>query len=192
MWMWTCKFLYADQKSVVTRSCGLFTVAGLLCVRQSLKTHQPVDELKKGPFTLQVQVLEYRKMDGGVEVDVHLSATSRTGSLVWESVMTLLSPNELCTASMSEFVLLFDPGDRNRLNPAQPLRCSASMFWQWRQSTRSLKMWSGWSSGFPGSLACRPCGHPLTSPPVGSWLCQPGSSAATLPACGCCLSAWPK
>ncbi|XP_031156481.1 uncharacterized protein si:ch211-12e13.1 isoform X2 [Sander lucioperca] len=69
--------------------------AGLVRVRQSLKTLQPVDELKKGPFTLQVRVLEYRQIDAGVEVDVCLSATSRTGSPVWESVLTLLSKNKL-------------------------------------------------------------------------------------------------
>ncbi|XP_061674117.1 uncharacterized protein si:ch211-12e13.1 isoform X1 [Syngnathoides biaculeatus] len=67
---------------------------GLVCVRQSIKTHQPVDELKRGPFTLQVQVLVYRPMDVGVEVDVLLSATSRSKSLVWESILTLLSKNK--------------------------------------------------------------------------------------------------
>lgn len=64
-------------------------------MRQTLKTLQPVDELKKGPFTLQVQVLVYRQIAAGVEVDVHLSATSRTGCPVWESVLTLLSQNQL-------------------------------------------------------------------------------------------------
>ncbi|KAM7018078.1 uncharacterized protein LKV04_001724 [Tautogolabrus adspersus] len=65
--------------------------AGLVCVRQSLKTLEPVDELKKGPFMLRVRVLEYRQLDAGVEVDICLCATSRTGRLVWESVLTLLS-----------------------------------------------------------------------------------------------------
>lgn len=68
-------------------------------MHQSLKTLQPVDELKKGPFMLQVRVLEYRRIDAGVEVDVRLSATSRTGCPVWESVLTLLSPNKLNKAS---------------------------------------------------------------------------------------------
>ncbi|KAM8887511.1 uncharacterized protein AB9W97_014049 [Spinachia spinachia] len=68
--------------------------AGLSCVRQRLKTLQPVDELKKGPFMLQVRVQEYRLVDAGVEVDLGLSATSRTGCPVWESVLTLLSKNE--------------------------------------------------------------------------------------------------
>lgn len=68
-------------------------------MHQSLKTLQPVDELKKGPFMLQVRVLEYRRIDAGVEVDIRLSATSRTGCPVWESVLTLLSPNKLHKAS---------------------------------------------------------------------------------------------
>ncbi|XP_040011543.1 uncharacterized protein si:ch211-12e13.1 [Xiphias gladius] len=69
--------------------------AGLVLVCQSLKTLQPIDELKKGPFMLQVQVLEYRQTDAGVEVDIRLSATSRSGCPVWESVLTLLSKNKL-------------------------------------------------------------------------------------------------
>ncbi|XP_042343470.1 uncharacterized protein si:ch211-12e13.1 [Plectropomus leopardus] len=68
--------------------------AGLLRVRQSLKTLEPVDELKRGPFMLQVRVLEYRQLDAGVEVDICLSATSRSGCAVWESVLTLLSKNK--------------------------------------------------------------------------------------------------
>lgn len=64
-------------------------------MRQTLKTLQPVDELKKGPFLLQVEVLEYRQTEEGAEVDLRLSATSRTGSLVWESILTLLSRNKL-------------------------------------------------------------------------------------------------
>lgn len=77
----------------------MLSPAGLIRVRQSLKTHQPVDELKKGPFMLQVRVLEYRQVDAGVEVDICLSATSRCGSPVWESVLTLLSKNKLHKAS---------------------------------------------------------------------------------------------
>lgn len=68
-------------------------------MRQSLKTLQPVDELKKGPFMLQVQVLGYQQTDVGVEVDISLSATSRSGCPVWESVLTLLSKNKLHTSS---------------------------------------------------------------------------------------------
>lgn len=48
-----------------------------------------MDELKKGPFTLGAAVLAYRQTEAGVEADIRLSAASRTGSLVWESVLTL-------------------------------------------------------------------------------------------------------
>lgn len=44
---------------------------------------------------LQVRVLEYRHVYAGVEVDICLSATSRSRSPVWESVLTLLSKNKL-------------------------------------------------------------------------------------------------
>ncbi|XP_035496501.2 uncharacterized protein si:ch211-12e13.1 isoform X3 [Scophthalmus maximus] len=73
--------------------------AGLVPVCQSLKTHQPIDELKKGPFMLQVQVLLYRQIDAGVEVDICLSANSCSGSPVWESVLKLLSKNKLHKAN---------------------------------------------------------------------------------------------
>ncbi|XP_020561861.1 uncharacterized protein LOC101159593 isoform X3 [Oryzias latipes] len=65
--------------------------AGLLRMRQSMQTLQPVDELKKGPFSLQARVLGYRQTPAGVEVDIRLSATSRSGSTVWESGLTFLS-----------------------------------------------------------------------------------------------------
>lgn len=73
---------------------GRSTFAGLVRVSQSLKTLEPVDELKKGAFTLQVRVLEYRHIDAGVEVDIFLSATSCTGRPVWESILTLLSKHK--------------------------------------------------------------------------------------------------
>ncbi|KAK2837693.1 hypothetical protein Q5P01_014905 [Channa striata] len=79
---------------VVTNGNFRLSPAGLVLVRQSLKTLEPVDELKKGPFTLQVRVLEYRHVDTGVEVDICLSATSYTRRPVWESVLTLLSKNK--------------------------------------------------------------------------------------------------
>ncbi|XP_028269127.1 uncharacterized protein LOC114440809 [Parambassis ranga] len=75
--------------------------AGLVRVRQSVKTLQPIDELKKGPFMLRIQVLAYQQTDAGVEVDVCLSATSRSGCLVWESVLTLLSKSKSHTSSSS-------------------------------------------------------------------------------------------
>ncbi|XP_011613742.1 uncharacterized protein [Takifugu rubripes] len=76
--------------------------AGLHRLRQTLRTFEPVDELKKGPFTLQAGVLTYRQTEACVEVDIRLSATSRTGSLVWESVLTLVSQDKQQGSSRSQ------------------------------------------------------------------------------------------
>ncbi|XP_017270076.1 uncharacterized protein si:ch211-12e13.1 isoform X2 [Kryptolebias marmoratus] len=73
--------------------------AGLVRVRQTLRTLQPIDELKKGPFTLQVRVQGYEQTDAGVEVDICLAAVSRSGCPVWESILTLLSTNRRHKAS---------------------------------------------------------------------------------------------
>lgn len=58
-------------------------------------TLQPVDELKKSPFTLEAAVLGYRQVEEGAEVDVRLSARSHRGGPVWESILTLLSRKQL-------------------------------------------------------------------------------------------------
>ncbi|XP_056150546.1 uncharacterized protein si:ch211-12e13.1 isoform X2 [Lampris incognitus] len=79
---------------ILTASNFRLNPAGLVRVRQSLRTLQPIDELKKGPFILYGQVLEYRPVDAGVEVDVSLSATSHSNYLVWQSVLTLLSKSK--------------------------------------------------------------------------------------------------
>uniref|UniRef100_A0AAV2MSF4 Uncharacterized protein n=1 Tax=Knipowitschia caucasica TaxID=637954 RepID=A0AAV2MSF4_KNICA len=68
--------------------------AGLVRVRQSIRSLQPVDELKKGLFQVRASVLVYRAVSGGEEVDIALSASSRNQSPVWESVLTLLSQTE--------------------------------------------------------------------------------------------------
>ncbi|XP_035234470.1 uncharacterized protein si:ch211-12e13.1 isoform X2 [Anguilla anguilla] len=64
---------------------------GLVRVGQTLRTFQPVDELKKGPFSLQAGVVEYRAVERGVEVDIKLSAADRADLPVWEANVTLLS-----------------------------------------------------------------------------------------------------
>lgn len=51
-----------------------------------------MDELKRGTFSLQARVLEYRTVSAGVEVDLALTA-SRDQQTVWSSTLTLLSPN---------------------------------------------------------------------------------------------------
>ncbi|XP_019740880.1 uncharacterized protein LOC109525069 [Hippocampus comes] len=92
---------------------------GLVCVRQSIKTHQPVDELKKGPFTLQIQVLVYRTVDVGVEVDVLLSSISRSKNLVWESILTLLSENKCHQANNENEVVLAGQNSEAVLPPVR-------------------------------------------------------------------------
>lgn len=64
-------------------------------LRQSVTTLQPVDELKKGPFSLQAFILGYRQVEEGVEVEVCLSAGSQGAGPVWRSVLTLLSRKQL-------------------------------------------------------------------------------------------------
>ncbi|CAL8346308.1 unnamed protein product [Lota lota] len=76
---------------VLTSSHFALNPAGLVRVRQTLRTLQPIDELRKGRFTLHARVLEYRTVSSGAEVDILMSATSRCGQLVWESTLTLLS-----------------------------------------------------------------------------------------------------
>lgn len=92
-------FIILCVLQVLKENCQTLSVLnvflGLVHVRQSLKTFQPIDELKKGPFTLRVQVLGYQPTDLGVEVDICLSATSRSRCVVWESILTLLSENKL-------------------------------------------------------------------------------------------------
>lgn len=50
-----------------------------------------MDELKRGMFSLQARVLEYRTVSAGVEVDLALTA-SRDQRTLWSSTLTLLSP----------------------------------------------------------------------------------------------------
>lgn len=64
-------------------------------LRQSVTSLQPVDELKKGPFSLQAAVLGYRRVEEGVEVEVRLSAGSQGAGPVWQSVLTLLSRKQV-------------------------------------------------------------------------------------------------
>lgn len=114
--------------------------AGLTRVRQSIRTLEPIDELKKGPFQLRCSVLVYRTVRGGVEVDIGLSATSRMQRLVWESVLTLMSPSKEhreTTAAASENEEL--TGGQSELKqvemkvPRLPVMvCSSSDFSLWR------------------------------------------------------------
>ncbi|KAJ0019592.1 hypothetical protein NQD34_007161 [Periophthalmus magnuspinnatus] len=111
--------------------------AGLVQVRQSIRTLQPIDELKKGPFGVRASVLVYRGLSGGVEVDIGLSAMSRNQSLVWESVLTLLSKNKThggtttVSQSKSEDVQL-NPKQVTLTLPKFPMMPCSSDFSPWR------------------------------------------------------------
>lgn len=156
-----CPFLFyrcAYKSSEMKWSWWWNTSAGLLRVHQTSKTLQPVDELKKGPFMLQVQVLDYRQIDAGAQADVRLSATSRTGCLVWESVLTLQSQNKLHKADrclprkeneceFSGFFKAFIMSRRKRFlvtfpRPDRPAR------WAWARKREAGRAQS--------SLGCRP------------------------------------
>nr|XP_043881124.1 uncharacterized protein si:ch211-12e13.1 isoform X1 [Solea senegalensis] len=123
--------------------------AGLVRVCQILKTLQPIDELKKGPFTLQVRVLVYRQTDVGVEVDVCLSATSRSGSLVWESVLTLLSKKRLHRDDRG----LTQTGHESR-PPDDTNQVELSVLWR----TNPLSSWSFSDSSLHRLLSLSPVG----------------------------------
>ncbi|KAF6716969.1 Immediate early response 3-interacting protein 1 [Oryzias melastigma] len=119
---------------------------GLVRVRQSLQTLQPVDELKKGPFSLQARVLGYQQTRAGAEVDIRLSATSRSGSTVWESVLTFLSEGRGEQAS----------GNEKLVELQAPWRASFQSSWSFSScspqqifslAARFLSLGSGTASG---------------------------------------------
>ncbi|XP_066513898.1 uncharacterized protein [Hoplias malabaricus] len=71
---------------------------GLACVSERVCLRQPLDELKKGAFSLQVGEREYRKVESGVEVDLSLCLRRDQKNVEeeqaegWSSIITLLSP----------------------------------------------------------------------------------------------------
>ncbi|TWW60720.1 hypothetical protein D4764_05G0008100 [Takifugu flavidus] len=130
-----CSRLLLMQES----SCN--SSAGLRRLRQTLRTFEPVDELKKGPFTLQAGVLTYRQTEACVEVDIRLSATSRTGSLVWESVLTLVSQDKQQGSSRSQPSAEMDepdPEDAKRVELRVPRTADLPGLWSVSQYSPCL------------------------------------------------------
>ncbi|XP_068167714.1 uncharacterized protein si:ch211-12e13.1 [Antennarius striatus] len=128
--------------------------AGLVCLHQTVKTLQPVDELKKGPFQLKLGVLDYHQIDAGVEVDVCLSATSRTGCVVWESVLTLLSTNK---SNKPRRCL---PRRENESQPDEPMQEDVKQVAL--RVPRTIFLQCGWSSSLTYRLLSLPallCGY---------------------------------
>ncbi|XP_035382124.1 uncharacterized protein si:ch211-12e13.1 isoform X1 [Electrophorus electricus] len=96
------EFLFARLLNMVVCSDRFkLNPRGLVRVCETVQLLQPLDELKRGTFSLQVEVMEYRSVSGGVEVVLRLSAKSlQQGELVWTSILTLLSPRAAYTHTL--------------------------------------------------------------------------------------------
>ena len=56
-----------------------------------MRQHQSLDHLLDTQFDLSGHVVEYRRVDKGIEVDIDLYVGHGTGLRLWEGVLTLLS-----------------------------------------------------------------------------------------------------
>ncbi|XP_049326346.1 uncharacterized protein si:ch211-12e13.1 isoform X2 [Astyanax mexicanus] len=130
---------------------------GLVCVSERVKLLQPVDELKRGKFSLRVGVAGYRCVSGGVEVDlalsmrtVHQQEEEENG---WSSTITLLSPNTTHTHTLQPDTHTADGADAVRaplsltVCYAQPLRLPKTVTVTIKENTGS----SHSSAPTPGS-----------------------------------------
>ncbi|XP_009299482.1 uncharacterized protein si:ch211-12e13.1 [Danio rerio] len=113
--------------------------SGLLVVCETVSLSEAVDELKKGPFSLQASVYEYRTVSSGVEVDLTLRA-SRHQRPVWSSTVTLLSPRSTHTPeAQPDLNITHDPASERCISLAVPwssaVRCAwvfGDVFGWWR------------------------------------------------------------
>ncbi|XP_051749476.1 uncharacterized protein si:ch211-12e13.1 [Ctenopharyngodon idella] len=102
---------------------------GLLRVRETLSLTEPVDELKRGTFSLQARVLDYRTVSAGVEVDLTLTA-SRLQQTVWSSTLTLLSPkNKFRHEAQPDLEITHDPVSERCISLAVPWSTGVSCAW---------------------------------------------------------------
>ncbi|XP_039515823.1 uncharacterized protein LOC120470346 [Pimephales promelas] len=102
---------------------------GLLSVREVLRLTEPVDELKRGTFSLQARVLEYRTVSAGVEVDLTLTA-SRHQQTVWTTTLTLLSPNNnFRPEAQPDFEIAHDPVSERCISLAVPWSSGVRCAW---------------------------------------------------------------
>ncbi|XP_056313323.1 uncharacterized protein si:ch211-12e13.1 [Danio aesculapii] len=117
----------------------LLSPSGLLVVSETVSLTEAVDELKKGPFSLQALVLDYRTASSGVEVDLTLRA-SRHQRPVWSSTLTLLSPRNTHTPeAQPDLNITHDPASERCLSLAvswsSAVRCAwlfDDVFGWWR------------------------------------------------------------
>ncbi|KAI2664991.1 ATP-dependent protease subunit HslV [Labeo rohita] len=103
--------------------------SGLLSVRESLSLIDAVDELKRGTFSLQARVLEYRTVSTGVEVDITLTA-SRDQQAIWSSTLTLLSPkNTYRPDAQPDLEITHDPVSERCISLAVPWSTGVRSAW---------------------------------------------------------------
>ncbi|KAK7172623.1 hypothetical protein R3I93_002667 [Phoxinus phoxinus] len=102
---------------------------GLLSVREVLTLTEAVDELKRGTFSLQARVLEYRTVSAGVEVDLTLTA-SRHQQTIWTTTLTLLSPNnKFRPEAQPDFEITHDPVPERCISLAVPWSSGVRCAW---------------------------------------------------------------
>ncbi|KAK7164016.1 hypothetical protein R3I94_002667 [Phoxinus phoxinus] len=102
---------------------------GLLSVREVLSLTEAVDELKRGSFSLQARVLEYRTVSAGVEVDLTLTA-SRHQQTIWTTTLTLLSPNnKFRPEAQPDFEITHDPVPERCISLAVPWSSGVRCAW---------------------------------------------------------------
>lgn len=102
---------------------------GLLSIREVLSLTEPVDELKRGTFSLQARVLEYRTVSAGVEVDLTLTA-SRHQQTVWTNTLTLLSPNNTFRPeAQPDLEITHDPVSERCISLAVPWSSGVGCAW---------------------------------------------------------------
>ncbi|XP_073697344.1 uncharacterized protein [Garra rufa] len=103
--------------------------SGLLSVRERLSLTNAADELKRGMFSLQARVLEYRTVSAGVEVDLTLTA-SRDQQTTWSSTLTLLSPkNTFRPDAQPDLEITHDPVSERSISLAVPWSTGVSSAW---------------------------------------------------------------
>ncbi|KAF4113837.1 uncharacterized protein si:ch211-12e13.1 [Onychostoma macrolepis] len=102
---------------------------GLLSVHERLSLSDAVDELKRGTFSLQARVLEYRTVSAGVEVDLALTV-SRDQQTVWSSTLTLLSPkNTYRPDAQPDLEITHDPVSERYISLAVPWSTGVRSTW---------------------------------------------------------------
>ncbi|XP_016363679.1 uncharacterized protein LOC107705059 isoform X1 [Sinocyclocheilus anshuiensis] len=126
---------------------------GLLSVCESLSLSDALDELKRGTFSQQARVLEYRTVSAGVEVDLVLTA-SRDQQTVWSSTLTLLSPNNTYRPdAQPDLEITHDPVSERCISLAVPWSSGVRSTWVYGDlCPLPVFVWLGFT---------RPTTHPL-------------------------------